>query len=111
MKRKDLKPWDVHIFRDGREMVGESLYNLRKMDMRERQLLKCAICYYTLYPDDVTFDHQNGRGMGGAKVDDRIVLPDGTWVNAAVHLICNTVKASKRYEWKDGVYIPCKSHS
>ena len=35
-------------------------------------------------------------GAGPAKqADDRIVLPDGTWINGVSHLQCNSAKGSK----------------
>jgi len=54
------------------------------------------------------FDHQNGRGSGGGHRDDRIAI-DGLFYNAALCHDCNTEKGSKRYEWRDGKYVPSKS--
>lgn len=53
---------------------------------------------------NTTFDHEQGRGMGGSRRDDRIEI-DGKWINAAVTSEANFEKGSKRYHWVEGVYI------
>lgn len=89
---------------DGREVCikGEYLYRLRMMASRQHD--RCAICERILV--SMVFDHEAGRGMGGGHRDDRIEKPDGTWQNAALCYRCNSLKASKRYAWKHGVYLP-----
>lgn len=52
-----------------------------------------------------TFDHQSGRGSNSSHRDDRIEV-DGEWRNAALSLASNTLKGSKRYEWRGGKYLP-----
>jgi hypothetical protein len=48
--------------------------------------------------DEITFDHEAGRGMGGAKRDDRIEV-DGKRKNAAVHFGCNAAKGSRKVHY------------
>lgn len=54
---------------------------------------------------DVTFEHQDGKGMGGSHQDDRIEI-DGEWYNAAAHWKCNNDKGSKRFKWVGDKYQP-----
>jgi len=65
------------------------------MAMRERQSELCAICGLWMKEEETTFDHEDGRGIGGGHRDDRIEV-DGEPQNAAVHLHCNVRKGSKR---------------
>ena len=89
----------VHIFKDGREvcrfntLAGRLEYQRRKRIMWERQKGKCFLCGKPLAWDDSTFEHEDGRGMNGAKRDDRIEK-DGKPYNGAAHLFCNTRKGS-----------------
>ncbi len=50
---------------------------------------------------DATFEHEDGRGAGGSKRDDRIVLPDGTWINGVSHLLCNSLKGSRHIPFNE----------
>lgn len=100
----------LRIMRDGREVLqtrldrpegaeGRAEYKRRKEAMWKRQ--KGICCLYGFLPQcpgklmlkDCTFDHEDGRG--GGKRDDRISLPDGTWINGVAHLQCNSAKGSK----------------
>ena len=108
---KQEKPW-IKIVRDGREVLdtttvkGAEEYKRRKWDMRDRQKGRCCLegfipeCPGLLRRSDCTFEHEDGRG--GGKRDDRIVLPDGTWLNGASHSQCNYLKGSR--------YIPFNAH-
>jgi hypothetical protein len=98
----------MKVFRDGAEALGSDAadrreYKRRTQAMAERQNNECAICRKWLTVP--TFDHQWGRGHGGAFRDDRIEL-DGEWFNAALCPDCNHLKGSRRYHWKDGKYVP-----
>lgn len=99
-KREPLKTYD-----DGREVLnihvsaGEREYRKRTWEMHDRQNGLCCICGMRMLNGDVTFEHEAGRGMGGAKRDDRIVLPDGSWINGAAHGRCNVQKGSKVVEY------------
>lgn len=89
----------VETRRDGNEVctnsvAGKREYNRRTLAMAERQDWLCAICGCRMF-DNITFDHEKGRGMGGGKRDDRIEI-DGKWHNAAVHWLCNGDKGSRR---------------
>ena len=100
----------VKVFPDGREVLqarldkpegveGRAEYKRRKEAMWERQ--KGICCLYGFLPQcpgklllkESTFEHEDGRG--GGKRDDRISLPDGTWINGVSHLQCNSAKGSK----------------
>jgi hypothetical protein len=65
------------------------------MAMARRQRGRCALCGHLMDEGTPTFDHENGRGMGGAKRDDRIEVK-GRWQNAAVHYLCNGDKGSRK---------------
>lgn len=97
-------PFDVRIHRDGREVCqrtpnGRAIYRQRTEDMRQRQEGRCCLEFYApmcpgpLRLAEATFEHENGRG--GGKRDDRIALPDGTWINGAAHMGCNGWKGSR----------------
>ena len=100
----------VKVFPDGREVCqtrldhpegaeGRAEYKRRKKAMWERQ--KGICCLYGFLPECpgklllklATFEHEDGRG--GGKRDDRISLPDGTWINGVSHLMCNSLKGSR----------------
>jgi hypothetical protein len=88
------------ITKDGREIcrktpLGRALYRQRTLAMAFRQKWRCALCGKPMSEDDVTFDHQDGRGMGGSRRDDRIEI-DGKRFNAAAHEKCNGEKGSRR---------------
>jgi hypothetical protein len=61
--------------------------------MAERQGWLCGLCGLLMSKETVTFDHEFGRGMGGARREDRIEI-DGRRINAAVHFLCNGLKGS-----------------
>ena len=84
--------------------AGRAEYGNRLTEMAMRQTYRCALTGAALYAENTTFDHEAGRGLG----DDRIEV-DGNWQNAAVTLHANTLKASKRYQWKDGLYVPVEA--
>lgn len=89
----------VRITRQGfdvclKTLQGRREYKARTLAMAERQQWRCALCGRWMNMDDVTFDHQFGRGMNGSKRDDRIEIK-GKWHNAAAHLRCNQDKGSR----------------
>jgi hypothetical protein len=93
------------VYRGGREVcqnnaAGDALYKHRTQLMMVRQGWICCICKDPSRPisvaSGVTFEHTDLRGMGGGRRDDRIELPDGTWINGAAHGFCNAEKGSKR---------------
>lgn len=102
----------VMTYPDGREVcqkkssVGRREYARRRLIMEHRQGHVDPISNEWL--TDPTFDHQDGRGSGGSRRDDRIKI-DGIWHNAALNMDTNTRKGSKRYHWRDGKYVPAKS--
>jgi hypothetical protein len=98
----------VKVFPDGREVcnqfttTGRKAYKRRIALMVERKNNMCCLhgicptCPGWLAEDEATFEHEGGRGMNGGKRDDRIALPDGTWINGAAHLACNQWKGSRK---------------
>lgn len=93
------------VYPDGREVcdqegrAGKREYSNRLLLMWERQRHRCRICLKPLSLDRATFDHENGRGSGGSRRDDRITrLIEGVavWQNGAVCGSCNTRKGSVR---------------
>jgi len=109
------EPESIKTYLGGREVcqgnaAGKREYLARTVEMWERQKGLCAICGNWIELRFAEFDHQNGRGLNGAHRDDRTVV-GGNWHNAAVHHVCNIAKASKRYHWLEGKYVPVsKSH-
>jgi hypothetical protein len=101
----------VMTFPCGREvclletMAGRREYKERTRAMAMRQKFVSPISGDLMNAWDATFDHQDGRGAGGAHRDDRIEI-DGEWHNAALTLKDNTEKGSRRYHWVNGSYIP-----
>ena len=91
--------------------TGKREYLRRIMEMVDRQHNVCAICQLPLNYLEATFDHEAGRGLGGGHRTDLIEHEDGTWMNAALHARCNSEKASKRYKWTNGKYVPCERNS
>ena len=98
----------LYLYVDGREIcrktaAGRALYWERTVLMVRRQDRRCCLeghcpfCPGALRENDATFDHENGRG--GGKQDDRIELPDGTWINGAAHLWCNSWLGSRRIDY------------
>lgn len=107
-KPKDVqvKVYDVRTYSGGREVcskfaVGRTEYRRRMLEMLKRQGGRCCLEMYApmcpgrLSEEEATFEHERGRC--GGKRDDRIALPDGTWINGAAHALCN--------EWKGSRYI------
>lgn len=102
----------VFVKRGGREVCnmqsseGKAEYRSRTLDMRIRQGERCCLEFYApmcpgaLREDEATFEHEGGRG--GGKRDDRIVLPDGTWINGAAHALCNGWKGSRYIAYNRG---------
>lgn len=100
----------IKVYRDFREVchsnaAGRREYKARTRAMAERQNHGCAICSGHIDLYDITFDHQDGRGLSGGHRDDRIEI-DGKWYNASLCADCNGDKGSKRYHWVEGKYIP-----
>ena len=104
----------MRVRADGRESCnmltakGRAEYLRRKWAMRARQNEIC--CFYGFIPqcpgymrkEETTFDHEQGRGMGGGKRDDRIYLPDGKRINGASHIICNGIVGSRFIPYNAG---------
>lgn len=92
----------VIVYRDGREVcnrltaAGRAEYHRRIALMWERQQRTCCLCYGRLAFAEATFEHELGRGHGGGHRDDRVTLPDGSWINGAAHGKCNLEKSSRR---------------
>lgn len=83
---------------------GRQEYKRRTEKMEIRQDFKCAICKRFFLV--MTFDHQDGRGSNGSHRDDRVLDEKGEWKNAALCEPCNKWKASRRYRWIGGEYLP-----
>lgn len=87
---------------DGREIcnrlvpAGRKEYHDRVLAMWKRQNGLCCLCHLPLRKEEATFEHTAGRGMGGAKRDDRIKDSSGRWINGAAHGLCNMKKGSRR---------------
>ena len=87
----------VRVYPDGREVCqdnpqGWREYKRRVEVMVQRQDHRCSLCNRRLALAQATFEHQRRRGMHAAFRDDRIELPDATWINGAAHWVCNGVK-------------------
>ena len=80
--------------------AGAREYKRRTEEMRLRQRELCPICTFYLSKDDATFEHEDLRGMGGSRRDDRIWKVDEEGnkmpVNFALHYGCNREKGSQR---------------
>jgi hypothetical protein len=99
----------IGVTRDGREICnirtrkGKVEYEQRKHNMHQRQKGRCCLqdyapmCPGPLRLHEATFEHEHGRG--GGKRDDRIVLPDGTWINGVAHAMCNCWKGSRYIDY------------
>lgn len=81
-----------------RTAAGRREYRKRVELMHERQMGLCAICARPLRLEQATFDHERPRGLNGGFRDDRIEV-DGVPINAAVHGLCNSAKASRRIQY------------
>lgn len=109
-KRKPAAPW-ITTHPGGREVLnlgtsqGMQEYRNRVRLMWTRQRGRCCLadhigaCWGPLHIEDAQFEHENGRGMGGAHRDDRILLPDGTRQNGAACPACNAAKGSRRIKY------------
>ena len=107
---KKLKPVAVFVLEGGREVCnmktceGQDEYKRRIGDMWMRQKGRCCLeniiggCPGQLALQDATFEHQDGRGMGGAHRDDRIEI-DGKPINGSSHSRCNFIKGSRRINY------------
>jgi len=107
-----MNPRAFRTHRDGREVCtttkrGRHEYKLRIVEMLVRQGYACPLCGRAISTQDATFDHEVPRGAGGCFRNDSIFHEDGSWRNAAVHLICNGLKGSRRFRWNGlGKYVP-----
>ena len=113
---KDIseEPVPVRVYPDGREVCniacveGKKEYRSRVHKMTRRQGHRCCLeaycpdCPGAMNEREATFEHEFGRGMGGSKRDDRIELPDGTWINGAAHEQCNKWKGSRYIAYNRG---------
>ena len=94
----------VRVYRDGREVcnlqtkAGRSEYRFRIEQMLLRKKHLCCLCHKPLRLEEATFEHQDGRGMGGGHRDDRIEV-DGKPINGAAHGWCNSAKGSRRMNY------------
>jgi hypothetical protein len=98
MRRSVEQPFTT--MRDGREVCSQTVrgkreYRIRTLAMAKRQGWLCALCGSPMTESSVSFDHELGRGMGGSRRQDKIEV-DGKRHNAAVHVLCNGVKGSRR---------------
>lgn len=98
----------VKVFLDGREIcqlkskAGQDEYSRRKRIMWERQGKKCSLMITSdckrkqgkLAFGECTFEHDNGRGHGGGKRDDRIEI-GGKPINSVACWFCNNKKGSQ----------------
>lgn len=110
--RKDSSGHGVFYKADGREVCDKSAagkveYNRRKEVMWRRQHAICGLrisfrCPVFMTLEQATFEHQDGRGMGGAKRDDRIEI-DGEPYNMVACAFCNMEKGSRSLK----VVKPC----
>jgi hypothetical protein len=98
----------VKTFRDGREVClntppGRAEYKRRVQVMLERQGGLCGLMvtddciarHGSMRGQQPTFEHCEGRGMGGSHRDDRI-MKDGKPYNLAACFLCNQYKGSRR---------------
>jgi hypothetical protein len=63
--------------KDGREIcnstaAGKREYDRRKQQMWERDKGLCCLCFQPIAFRNATWEHFDGRGMGGGRRDDRI---------------------------------------
>lgn len=98
------------VTKDGREICynghkhGRDEYRRRIEIMRVRQGGICCLsteapmCPGRLFPGEATFEHQDGRGMGGSHRDDRIEK-DGRPYNGSAHWQCNQWKGSRHIDY------------
>lgn len=72
--------------------AGRREYRSRTDNMWLRQQGLCSICNLPMRIEEATYEHSQGRGMGGGHRDDRIEH------NTAAHGWCNVLKGSVRAE-------------
>ena len=109
--RVDVAGHGVIYKADGREVcdkssAGKKEYNRRKELMWRRQHGMCGLkissrCPVFIPLEQATFEHQDGRGMGGAKRDDRTEI-DGKPYNMVACIHCNFLKGSKPLQLPEG---------
>src|SRR5579871_3809975 len=91
----------VRVFPGGREVcnlktiAGNDEYCRRIHLMLIRQKGLCCNCRKPIYPESPCFEHEVPRGLGGGWRDDRIEI-NGKPVNGASHILCNSVRGSRR---------------
>jgi hypothetical protein len=104
-KRRARTGEAVKVYRDGREVcndaseAGKRDYQTRITLMWLRDNGKCCICHRPVPLEEATFEHADGRGMGGGRRDDRIeyTKPNGARVqNGVAHGRCNREAGSPR---------------
>lgn len=81
---------------------GHEWYRTQTDAMVERQNNRCGLCGLLMSHIGIyrpTFQHGDGRGMGGARRNDDINAPG----NCAAHWICNSEAGSKRLTESDRV--------
>jgi hypothetical protein len=84
----------VIVYPDGREVCtntpkGQTEYRSRRSRMYRRDKGICVHCKLKIIPAcAATWEHLKGRGMGGAKRDDRIEF------GAVAHALCNQLAGS-----------------
>lgn len=93
-------------FPDGRQIClpnrkGREEYRRRREAMAQRQGWYCPDCRQSMrkthgLPNSVTFQHDDGRGMGDARQDDRIEDEKGEPMNQALCHTCNVNRGSRR---------------
>ena len=103
--------WGVR-YDDGREVcdlrtkAGRDEYERRKRQMWQRQRRRCCLelrvkgCPGILRWADASFEHEDGRGMGGGHRDDR-TEKDGKPYNGVAHAWCNVLKGSTRVNYHE----------
>lgn len=94
---------DRYVFAGGREVcrkntAGKREYQRRIDVMHHRQGGMCCLCHLPLDRRFATFEHEDGRGLGGGRRDDR-TEKDGHWINGAAHGQCNGEKGSRRVRY------------
>lgn len=87
----------VRRMKDGREICSKSAagrreYANRLEDMWDRDRGTCCLCGQFVPLEEATFEHKEGRGLGGSKRDDRIKD------NGVAHWFGNNSKGSMSYE-------------
>lgn len=86
----------IRTYPSGREVCtntkeGREEYRRRREQMYWRDKGECCICGEKIATlREATFEHTNGRGMGGSRRDDRIEH------NGVAHFMCNVKKGGSR---------------